>query len=100
MAEKTISVWAASPANRARIVCLTVQRVSGAAQPAPGGTVYCANLLGNSGRNSFYGPGLTTVDFSIFKNTHVPKISETISIQFRAEFFNILNHTNLPRPIS
>jgi Carboxypeptidase regulatory-like domain/TonB dependent receptor len=70
----------------------------GAAQPAPGGTVYCANLLGNSGRNSFYGPGLTTVDFSIFKNTHVPKISETFNIQFRAEFFNILNHTNFAAP--
>jgi hypothetical protein len=70
----------------------------GAAQPAPAGSVYCANLLSNSGRNSFYGPGLTTVDFSIFKNTHVPKISETFNVQFRGEFFNISNHTHFAAP--
>jgi hypothetical protein len=68
------------------------------APPAPSGTQYCSNVLGNSGRNNFYGPRLTTVDFSIFKNTHVPKIAETFNIQFRAEFFNILNHTNFLSP--
>jgi hypothetical protein len=55
-------------------------------------------VLGNTRRNQFYGPGLTTVDFSIFKNTRVPKISETFNVQFRAEFFNILNHTNFIGP--
>lgn len=65
---------------------------------APVGQQFCSNVLGNSGRNRFYGPGLTTVDFSIFKNTAVPKISETFSVQFRAEFFNILNHTNFLSP--
>ena len=70
----------------------------GAAQPAPSGTVYCANLLGNAGRNSLYGPGLATVDFSIFKNNHISKISESFNIQFRAEFFNILNHPNFAAP--
>jgi hypothetical protein len=64
----------------------------------PSGQQYCSNVLGNTGRNKFYGPGLTTVDFSIFKNTHVPKISETFNVQFRAEFFNILNHTNFLSP--
>jgi len=58
----------------------------------------CTNLVGNAGRNSIYGPGLTTVDFSIFKNTHVPRISETFNIQFRAEFFNIMNHPNFAAP--
>ena len=58
----------------------------------------CTNLVGNAGRNSIYGPGLTTVDFSIFKNTHVPRISEAFHIQFRAEFFNILNHPNFAAP--
>jgi hypothetical protein len=68
-------------------------------QPAPpAGTQFCSNVLGNSGRNNFYGPGLTTVDFSILKNTHVRKISETFNVQFRAEFFNILNHTNFLSP--
>ena len=67
-------------------------------QAAPGGMQYCSNVLGNSGRNRFYGPKLVTVDFSIFKNTRIPAISETLNLQFRAEFFNILNHTNFLSP--
>jgi hypothetical protein len=70
----------------------------GAAQPAPSGTVYCANLLGNAGRNSLYGPGLATVDFSVFKNNHISRISESFNIQFRAEVFNLLNHPNFAAP--
>ncbi len=53
------------------------------------------NLLGNSGRNRFYGPGIKTVDLSIFKNQ---KISEALSLQLRAEAFNVLNHANLAAP--
>ena len=64
----------------------------------PTGQQFCSNVLGNSGRNRLYGPGLTTVDFSLFKNTHIPKISETFNVQFRAEFFNVLNHTNFLSP--
>ncbi len=66
--------------------------------PPPAGRQYCSNVLGNSGRNSFYGPKLTDVDFSIFKNTKVPSISEAFSLQLRAEFFNVLNHTNFLSP--
>lgn len=65
---------------------------------APAGTVFCSNLLGNAGRNSLYGPGLANVDFSIFKNTRIAKISEAFNVQFRAEFFNVLNHPNLAAP--
>lgn len=64
----------------------------------PSGTQFCSNVLGNTRRNQFYGPRLTTVDFSIFKNTKIPSISETFNLQFRAEFFNILNHTNFLSP--
>jgi hypothetical protein len=64
----------------------------------PTGREFCSNVLGNAGRNSLYGPGLKTWDFSIFKNTGIPKISETFNVQFRAEFFNILNHTNFLSP--
>jgi len=64
----------------------------------PAGTQFCSNVLGNTKRNQFYGPGLTTVDFSVFKNTRVPSISEAFNIQFRAEFFNVLNHTNFLSP--
>src|ERR1700716_774333 len=66
--------------------------------PAPTGMQYCSNVLGNSGRNHFHGPRLTTVDLSIFKNTRIPAISETFNIQFRAECFNVLNHTNFLSP--
>jgi hypothetical protein len=65
---------------------------------APAGTQFCSNVVGNTHRNQFYGPRLTTVDFSIFKNTRIPSISEVFNIQFRAEFFNILNHTNFLSP--
>jgi hypothetical protein len=52
-------------------------------------------LVGNSGRNRFYGPGLTTVDFSLFKNF---SFRERFRVQFRSEFFNILNHPNFAAP--
>ncbi len=64
----------------------------------PAGQQYCSNVLGSSGRNKFYGPGLTTVDFSVFKNFAVARISDTFNVQFRAEFFNVLNHTNFLSP--
>jgi hypothetical protein len=53
-------------------------------------------VLGNNGRNSLYGPKYVDVDFSVFKNTH---ITERFNVQFRAEFFNILNHTNWQAPL-
>jgi hypothetical protein len=62
-----------------------------AAAPAVAGGV----LVGNSGRNRFYGPGLTTVDFSLFKNF---SFRERFKAQFRSEFFNILNHPNFAAP--
>jgi hypothetical protein len=71
---------------------------SGATTPAPAGEVYCANLLGNSGRNSVYGPGLQNLDFSLFKNNPVHRISDTFNIQFRWEVFNIANHANFNPP--
>ncbi len=67
--------------------------------PPPGvTTVTCPNLLGNGGRNSLYGPGLATLDFSVFKNTRVPRISESFNVQLRLEVFNILNHPNFAAP--
>jgi hypothetical protein len=59
----------------------------------------CFNLLGNLGRNTVVGPGLFNVDFSMVKDNHISRISEAFHIQFRAEFFNILNHANFAPPI-
>jgi hypothetical protein len=72
----------------------------GATTTAPGGQVYCANLLGNAGRNSIIGPGLVNLDFSLFKNNYIRTISETFNVQFRAEFFNVLNHANFETPFA
>jgi hypothetical protein len=54
--------------------------------------------LGNAGRNSILGPGLTSFDTSLTKNWNVAKISEAFRIQFRAELFNVGNHVNYATP--
>jgi hypothetical protein len=58
----------------------------------------CFNLRGNSGRNILNGPGITNLDFSIFKNNRIPRISENFNAQFRVEMFNVLNHPNFAPP--
>ncbi len=50
--------------------------------------------FGNLGRDVLRNPGLFDTDFALMKETKIPKISEQFGIQFRAEFFNIFNHTN------
>jgi hypothetical protein len=47
--------------------------------------------FGNSSRLSFHNPGLNNVDFMIAKRFTV---RENVNASFRAEFFNLLNHTN------
>ncbi len=56
--------------------------------PTPG-------TYGNLGRGVYSGPGLAEVDASLFKDT---AITERSHLQFRAEVFNVLNHTNLGTP--
>jgi len=58
----------------------------------------CFNLRGNAGRNILIGPGITNLDFSVFKNNHIKRISENFNVQFRAEMFNIINHANFAPP--
>jgi hypothetical protein len=57
--------------------------------PAPYGT------YGNVGRGVYNGPGLAEVDLSVLKNIAV---TERVNLQFRAEFFNLLNHANYASP--
>ena len=60
-------------------------------QPLPG-------TYGNAGRNIVQGPGLVETDLSLTKKFTV---SERLKVQFRSEFFNVLNHTNfnIPNPV-
>jgi hypothetical protein len=71
----------------------------GSKTPNPGIPGTCSNLIGNAGRNSIVGPSLFNLDFSVYKNFAVTKISESATVQFRAEFFNILNHPNFSPPL-
>ena len=54
-----------------------------------------AFTFGNVGRNTVYGPGLQTLDFALARAFD---FTERMKFQFRAEFFNALNHTNLGTP--
>ncbi len=49
--------------------------------PAPG-------VIGNTPRNSLYGPSFRHLDFSLFKNF---SLTERFKLQLRSEFFNITN---------
>ena len=72
----------------------------GSTNPADPNYLWCFNLRGNSGRNILIGPGTSNLDFSIFKNIPIKKISESFNVQFRAEFFNILNRANFAVPVT
>jgi Carboxypeptidase regulatory-like domain len=59
-------------------------------QPPPNSGFY-----GNLGRDTLIGPGLATWGFSALKNT---SIYEHLTLQFRAEIFNLLNRANFNTP--
>jgi hypothetical protein len=54
-----------------------------------------SGFYGNLGRDTLIGPGLLTWDFSALKDT---RLTERLDLQFRAEFFNLLNRTNFNTP--
>jgi hypothetical protein len=57
-----------------------------------------AGRVGTSGRDQYYGPHLTNFDFTGAKNFSLG--TERLRLQFRADFFNIFNHTNFSNPIA
>jgi Carboxypeptidase regulatory-like domain len=57
-------------------------------QPLPG-------TYGNVGRNTLQGPGLVETDVSLARKF---SLSERLNLQFRAEIFNLFNHTNFNAP--
>src|ERR1700730_2672890 len=60
----------------------------------------CFNLRGNAGRNILIGPGTSNLDFLLFKNIPITRISEGFNVQFRTEAFNVLNHPNFSVPVT
>ena len=58
------------------------------ATPAPG-------TFGNLGRGALHGPSLTQLDFTLHKRF---AFTETRNLEFRAEIYNLLNHTNFLNP--
>lgn len=55
-------------------------------------------FMGNVGRNTIIGDGLSQFDLSIIKRTPLTAFSEDAAIEFRAEFFNILNSAEFENP--
>jgi outer membrane receptor protein involved in Fe transport len=65
--------------------------LTGKAQDCVPGTRH----FGNEGRTSLRGPTFKQWDLAVYKNT---LITERLSVQVRAEFFNVLNHPNFANP--
>ena len=58
-------------------------------------SVPASGTYGNLGRDTLTGPGIVSLDLSALKNTN---LTEKVRLQFRAEFFNVLNHANFSTP--
>jgi hypothetical protein len=52
-------------------------------------------FYGTIGRNTLIGPGLANVDLNV---TKIFPIGERVKLNFRAEFFNLLNRANFALP--
>jgi hypothetical protein len=67
-----------------------------------GGSTAAASCLagtrhfGNMGRDSLRAPSYKQLDFSVFKDT---KLGERVTMQLRAEVFNLFNHPNFSNPV-
>jgi len=59
-------------------------------------TIEAPGTFGNLGRDTGRGPNFWNTDLAVLKQT---KLLESLNLEFRAEFFNIFNHTNLGLPI-
>ena len=51
--------------------------------------------FGNEGRNNLTGPPFKNLDFIVYKDF---PLRERFNLQFRSEFFNVLNHPNFANP--
>jgi hypothetical protein len=61
-------------------------------------TAFASSAIGTEGdarRRFFHGPGVSNFDTALVKDT---KLSELFNLQFRAEWFNVFNHTQFMTP--
>ncbi len=79
-----------------------LQPTTYSATAGPGCTMSNVNCyigqLGSESRNVLRGPAFNNWDFSLVKDTRLPFLGEAGNLEFRAEFFNILNHPQLAVP--
>lgn len=75
--------------KRGVLAYLNTSAVSPPAKNAPNSSGQYSSFVGNAGRDVFRGPGTNNWDVAMFKN--IP-IKERVTIQFRTEFYNLLNH--------
>jgi hypothetical protein len=78
-------------------------------QPAPGGRLLlnstaferaARNVVGNSGRNAFRGPGFFSLDLSLARSFPFRSLGDGGRLTLRADAYNLLNHANLNSPQS
>ena len=69
----------------------TVSGISGTASDCVAGTRH----YGSEHRDAFRGPNFRQFDFGLYKNTN---LTERLTLQVRADFFNLLNHPNFSNP--
>ncbi len=100
----TPSLGAADPTNSGRSYGLRPNVAGTGAVSSPNRNLWFnisdfpvpqAFTIGNAGRNILRGPGLSNQDLSLLKDFHV---NERIYFQFRLEYFNAFNVTNLSNP--
>jgi len=70
--------------------CTSFLNATAFALPATG-------TFGNVGKGAFTGPGFFNWDTGVFKNFSV---TDRYRVQFRGEFFNVLNHTRFLNPVT
>jgi hypothetical protein len=56
--------------------------------------------FGNTPRNSVRGPGLINTDLSIIKRVRLDGVREGMTLDFRAEAFNLFNRVNFGPPVN
>jgi len=83
------------PANFVDVSAFAVPCTVTVATEAATDCVAGTRHFGTMGRNALRGPSFKELNFAIYKST---AITERLNMQFRADFFNILNHPNFANP--